>query len=168
MAAAGARPAPGRGRVSGSGRQGGNVALELALVLPLFLLLLAGIVDLGMMFWEKQILTNATREGARWASLAKPDGSRMYPDDEIQKKVQSYLDNSNLKDASGAKIALASGANFLCTSDVSTTPGTVTVELKDIPASLMLLPNIQTLFGGSGSDTIKLGAKTTMGAEWTK
>ncbi len=42
--------------------------MELALVFPLLLLLLAGITDLGLLYWEKQILTNATGEGARLAA----------------------------------------------------------------------------------------------------
>jgi hypothetical protein len=152
-----------------SGRQRGNIALELALVLPLFLLLLGGTIDFGMLFWEKQVLTNATREGARAATLSKTSGSRQYVDTEImQNFVQPYLDNFNLKDASGSKITLVNGATFIYTADQTQTPVRVTIELKDIPAGLMLLPNVQSLFGDSGPDTIMLGAKTTMAAEWTK
>ncbi len=37
-----------------SGRRGtsGNVIVELALVLPFLLLVVAGIVDLGLVYWE--------------------------------------------------------------------------------------------------------------------
>jgi len=40
----------------------------MALVLPLLLLLLAGIVDLGRAFYSHIAITNAAREGARRAS----------------------------------------------------------------------------------------------------
>jgi Flp pilus assembly protein TadG len=149
--------------------QRGNVALELALVLPLFLLLLGGVIDFGMLFWEKQVLTNATREGARAATLADGQGYRLRSNTFIlQSVVQPYLDNFNLKDASGSKIVLVDGTNFICTEDRTQTPFKTTVELKDIPVGLMLLPNVQSLFGASGPESIMLGAKTTMAAEWTK
>jgi Flp pilus assembly protein TadG len=43
----------------------GQSLVELALVLPLLLLLFGGIVDLGRVFYTYIGLTNATREGAR-------------------------------------------------------------------------------------------------------
>jgi len=50
-----------------AGEQGVNL-IEMALVLPLLLLLLAGVVDLGRAFYTFVSLTNAVREGARFAS----------------------------------------------------------------------------------------------------
>lgn len=51
-------------------RERGAAAVEMAIVLPLLLLLLGGIVDFGRAFYTKNILTNAAREGARAASSA--------------------------------------------------------------------------------------------------
>ena len=51
----------------GSGERG-QALVELALVLLLLLLLLAGAVDLGRAFNNYIIVTNASREGARYAS----------------------------------------------------------------------------------------------------
>ena len=51
----------------GAGERGVNL-IEMALVLPLLLLLLAGVVDLGRAFYTYVSLTNAVREGARFAS----------------------------------------------------------------------------------------------------
>lgn len=45
----------------------GASAVEFALVLPLFLLVIAGVVDFGRAFFTQVILTNAAREGARAA-----------------------------------------------------------------------------------------------------
>ena len=43
----------------------GAALVELAMVLPLLLLILVGIVELGLLFYNQQVLTNASREGAR-------------------------------------------------------------------------------------------------------
>jgi hypothetical protein len=46
----------------------GSQLVEMALVLFLLLLLLAGVVDVGRAFHHYMIITNASREGARYAS----------------------------------------------------------------------------------------------------
>jgi Flp pilus assembly protein TadG len=47
----------------------GAELIEFALIFPLLLLLMLGIVDFGFMFQRYEVLTNATREGARVAVL---------------------------------------------------------------------------------------------------
>ena len=47
----------------------GAAAVEFALVAPLFFLLLLGIVEFGRAMMVQQVMTNATREGARHAAL---------------------------------------------------------------------------------------------------
>lgn len=49
--------------------QRGAELIEFALIFPLLLLLMLGIVDFGFMFQRFEVLTNATREGARLAVL---------------------------------------------------------------------------------------------------
>jgi Flp pilus assembly protein TadG len=50
-----------------SKRQRGAAAVELAILLPVVLLIIGGIVDFGRFFFTKIELTNAAREGARAA-----------------------------------------------------------------------------------------------------
>ena len=45
--------------------QRGTSTVEMAIVLPLLLMLVFGIGEFGIAFTQKQALTNATREGAR-------------------------------------------------------------------------------------------------------
>lgn len=45
--------------------QKGAVAVEFALVLPVLILLLFGTIEFGLLLYNNQILTNASREGAR-------------------------------------------------------------------------------------------------------
>jgi Flp pilus assembly protein TadG len=61
-------------------RERGQALIEFALVMPLFLLLLLGIVQFGTVFRDYIALTDATRVGARTASVARsinPEGNRV-------------------------------------------------------------------------------------------
>lgn len=49
--------------------ESGSQLVELALVLPILLLLIAGIAEFGMLFQSYEVTTNAAREGARLAVL---------------------------------------------------------------------------------------------------
>jgi Flp pilus assembly protein TadG len=58
----------------------GQALIEFALVLPLFLLLLLGIVQMGTVFRDYVALTDATRVGARQAAVAmsiQPESARV-------------------------------------------------------------------------------------------
>lgn len=50
--------------------QRGSAALEFAIILPLLITLVFGIIDVGLLLYNKQIITNASREGAR-AGIAR-------------------------------------------------------------------------------------------------
>jgi Flp pilus assembly protein TadG len=62
------RRRPARGR----DRERGAAAVETALVLPLLLLLICGLIDIGRMLNVQISLSAAAREGARWAALNQP------------------------------------------------------------------------------------------------
>ncbi|NTW05633.1 MAG: pilus assembly protein [Peptococcaceae bacterium] len=53
--------------------QQGQSIVELALVLPIFLLLFMGIVEFGIIFHNYLVITNASREGARIAIIGSSD-----------------------------------------------------------------------------------------------
>ena len=90
-----------RGRTSGNGEaavagrhttrmrraQRGAAAVEFALVLPMLLVLLFGIVEVGAFFYDKAIITNASREGARAGIVLK---SPMPGYTEINNAAQAY------------------------------------------------------------------------------
>ncbi len=46
-------------------RQDGIAAVEFAIVLPVLILLLFGIIEFGLVLFNKQVITNASREGTR-------------------------------------------------------------------------------------------------------
>jgi Flp pilus assembly protein TadG len=65
--------------------QRGAELIEMALVLPLLLLVLVGIADFGFLFQRYEVLTNAAREGARIAVLPA------YTAADVQDRVCDYL-----------------------------------------------------------------------------
>ena len=58
----------------------GQAVVEFALMLPLFLLLVLGVMDLSRMFYTKMILTNAAREGANYLAYYPEDANNGYMD----------------------------------------------------------------------------------------
>ena len=75
-------------------RQTGSNIVEFALILPLLLVLVSGIVDLGLALYDKAVITNAAREGARFGMVfgepSIPGGGRPT-EAQIIARVNQYL-----------------------------------------------------------------------------
>lgn len=66
----------------------GQALAEFALVLPLILLFIAGVVEMGRAWNVKQVVTDAAREGARYMVVQDVD----VPDlDAVQAKIEERL-----------------------------------------------------------------------------
>lgn len=63
----------------------GAELVEFALVFPMLLLVIVGIMDFGLLFQRYEVLTAAAREGARVAILPG------YTDADVQARVNAYL-----------------------------------------------------------------------------
>lgn len=72
----------------------GAATVEFALIAPVFLLLVFGIIEFGRMLMVQQVLTNATREGARRATVEGVTPA------EVESIVRIYLANSSVQGAS--------------------------------------------------------------------
>lgn len=72
-------------------RTRGQSLVEFALVLPIFLVLLSGMVDFGMALYTNITLMNATREGARLGIIA-PDATS------IESRVRAMATGLNQAD----------------------------------------------------------------------
>lgn len=73
-------------------KEKGQAMVEFALVLPILLILLLGILEFGQIFSSYLLIQNASRDGARYGSVG-------YTDSEIIQIVQqktSILDQTNL------------------------------------------------------------------------
>jgi Flp pilus assembly protein TadG len=153
-------------------REKGNITIEMALAMPVLLFLIAGVLDLGMLFWEKQVITNASREGARAAARAVDTGSTVKAEmtqAAVKAVVQNYLNQFAIKNLDGSPLVLNSGT-FSYTWQDTASGKVLSVTLNQIPCKMMLIPNVKTLFGGtrtSGDDAFYLTAQTSMAAVWT-
>ncbi len=153
------------------GREKGSITIEMALAMPVFLFLIAGIIDLSMLYWEKHVITNAAREGARAASKAGDNGMSADANltiSSVKSTVQSYLRQFGFRNLDGSDFTL-DASNFEY--NTGTPPDRVlTIRLKNMPYKMMLIPNIKTLFGESrttGDGVFYLNAQTSMAAQWT-
>lgn len=59
-------------------QQEGAVAVEFAILVPIFLVLIFGIVDFGHAYYMKQMVSNASREGARYGSRYNSDSTGIH------------------------------------------------------------------------------------------
>ena len=98
----------------------GTALLEMAMTLPLLLLVSVAIFELGRAYQTQQILTNAVREGARMATL--PDASPAN----IQTRVKGYLQMGQLTNVSAATV------NVTTTGSIPMGAGTVSTSVVTV------------------------------------
>lgn len=112
----------------------GSELVEMAIVLPIFVLLLMGIMDFGYLFQRYEILLNSAREGAR---LAVVDDT--LTDTDIELRVVNYASNAGL--TGGTPVANA-GDSTMTVSGVAIATKTVTVTFTSdflfLPGSVNL------------------------------
>ena len=79
----------------------GIAAVELAVVAPLVVGLLVGLLEVGQLVKVNQIVSNAAREGARKAAT----GVNTYAD--VQTTVANYLTNAGITNQSGLTVTVS-------------------------------------------------------------
>ena len=76
----------------------GQALLEFALVLPLLLMILCGIMDFGWIYYNQLAIENSAREGARFAAVSTApeagDTSTADRDNRIKAKVLAVSPNT--------------------------------------------------------------------------
>jgi Flp pilus assembly protein TadG len=135
-------------------RDDGSELIELAIVLPILLLVVAAIIDFGFLFQRYEAVTNAAREGARVAVLPN------YTAADVQARVNSYLAASGMSSAPTLPSVVYSTDTLPSGSTISVV--TVTV---DYPAQLNYLGPIAALVGGTQATSIMLRAVSVMRTE---
>jgi hypothetical protein len=73
-------------------REEGGVAVEFAVLLPLFLVLVFGVIDFGHAWYMDHMLSNASREGARYATRYVTDvhSHRLLPQN-LTPTISNYV-----------------------------------------------------------------------------
>jgi Flp pilus assembly protein TadG len=130
----------------------GAELIEMAIVTPLLLLLVFGIIDFGFLFQRYVVLTNAAVEGARVASMPG------YTTGDAQARVQAYVVASL---PPGVVVPPAGVANItLPGAGGGTWPG-VQVTVNHV-YTLQYIAPIMRLVGGTTAGTVTLTARSTM------
>jgi len=137
--------------------QGGSSAVEFAIVLPILVLLVFGIIEFGLLLYDKAVITNASREGARVGIVyrADPTTGDYIPltEGEITNVVTNYLSNHLVT------FGTPSPANIL--PDQCQDSGDLLTVTVQYHYDFLVIPNfITNLTGG-----INLGAETVMRCE---
>lgn len=71
----------------------GASVVEFAVILPLLIVLVFGIIEFGMLMYNQQVITNASREGARAGIVAQNPRVSDYGNPSIDNVVQTYCLN---------------------------------------------------------------------------
>jgi Flp pilus assembly protein TadG len=135
--------------------QKGGALVEFAIVLPLLVILVIGIIEFGLLCYNKHIIANASREGARAAIIAGDDS---LGDAAIRTIVKNYC-NSRLLDFSG---------NSVTDADIDLDPNRATLGFgDDFTVAIeydygFLIPSLFNL-----GNATKITAKTLMKMEQT-
>lgn len=117
-------------------KEKGQATVEFALVLPLLILLIFGMMDFGWLFYNKIEVNNASREGARYAAI--------------------HWNESNYEaDTTNLVISYSSGATVV----VSPNEADVTVS---VTKNVNVLTGIASTFLGS---SVNLSSSCTMRKE---
>lgn len=136
-------------REFGRDRRGG-IAVEFALGIPILLLLLSGVIDLGVALNQSSSLSNAARAGAQYAMRFPSDSDGIS--DTVKKSVT--YDPSALTVNSSVKCECSDGIAVVCTDkcsgDAPQSYVTVTVSMpysSPLPTGMLL--GISTISGSA-------------------
>ena len=145
--------------------ENGASAVEFALILPLLLVLTFGIIEFSVFLFDKAVITNASREGARFGIVFVTDGTTPVPktDEEIQSRVMAYANNLLINLGPG-------GSNNLVAEDIVVTPalrssGEDLIVQVTYTYNFLIFPNLTALLGGSFSGSKDLVGRTIMRME---
>jgi Flp pilus assembly protein TadG len=117
-------------------REDGQAIVEFALVLPLLVGLLVGIVQFGIIFNNYETLTDAARVAARKAAVSRFVGDNGASATAAGMSAASGLNSSNL---AITVHACADGTACPPTADDWTTPGNVVTVTATYPYSIKVL-----------------------------
>ena len=130
------------------GREKGQSIAELALLLPVLILILLGCLDLGRAFSVWVALTNGTREGARYGCAYPP--TTLEKKLEIESRTQDYILGEGLSaDALhvGVSSAVAGGQPIAVTA-IYSLPLTTMWLFGGQPVTITARTQMQILPGG--------------------
>ena len=146
-----------RGRVLAR-HDSGQAMVELALALPLLLLILVGIFEFARAYSIKQSLVNGAREGARVAVVQSPFDSAA-----VDSIVRYYLSSNNV--AVDSLHFVANRADGTVVALGAANPGDAISVSVYSHYDFILVGPVLSLFGGTFRNGVELGSRATMRKE---
>jgi Flp pilus assembly protein TadG len=138
--------------------QRGASAVEFAIICPLLVIFIFGIIEFGLVFYDKAVVTNASREAARAGIVFQPDPRVDIA--QIENVGLNYCNNRLITfgSVSGPTITVPSGP---CVNSGDELAVTVTYQYE-----FLLLPDfLANFFSGGLSGSIDISAVTRMRCE---
>ncbi len=128
--------------------------VEFAIVLPLLLLVIVGLIEFGITFNSWLSLNHLSNEGARWAAVGRVPGNESPTGDQIKDYIKSQITTGGLK----ADVEGAGGYVRLCVPSATPHVGDpVTVEIGVNPYSIFKMTGFRLMdVNLSGSSTMRL------------
>lgn len=157
------RPRAGRANFRFRGRHAaedsGQALVELALALPLLLLILVGIFEFARAYSMKQSIVNAAREGARTAVVQTTADQTA-----IETVINTYLSSNNMA-ADSVAIEVSAPDGTAKTLGTATAGDAVSVTVTDQYQFILLGPLVGLVTGGSSRSGVDLRSRATMRKE---
>jgi Flp pilus assembly protein TadG len=141
-------------------RSAGQALAEVALVAPLFFLMVFGIIDLGRVIWANDVAANAAREGARYASVhaGNAELTDLASKDDIRDHTKQYVIAGGINVTvtvcfSGVHVATYTQG---CTGDVDESPDTGYARGNLVTVTVTAnVPTVLGSFFGNGQWTVR-------------
>jgi Flp pilus assembly protein TadG len=140
----------------------GAALVEFALVVPLLLVVIAGIVDFGFAFQRYEVVTNAAREGARLATLPGYNDQAA-----VDARVRAYVMEGLSISAGQLGASMPSGAVTLTNADLTIAgqPVPTAIVTVNYNHTFLMLGPMLGLINKSWDGSITLTAKSQMRIE---
>jgi Flp pilus assembly protein TadG len=156
--------------------QHGAALVEFALVAPLLLVIVAGIVDFGFLFQRYEVVTNAAREGARLGSLpgyvtcATPSTNPATAP-AVDTRVRAYVQQGLALTTTQMNTVMPTGAVVVTcpTMAVPIPSGTTNVNMVAVQVTythnFMMLGPMLAMINGSWGNTMNVIGRSQMRLE---
>jgi len=132
--------------------QRGAAAIEFAIILPLLVLLIFGMIEFSVLFYDKAMITNASREGARAGIVFSTLGP--LSDDQVHQVVANYCSDHLVSFQPGSVVSTT-------VTRTGTSSGDRLTVRVEYPYNFLILPNLVTGLTGP----LNLSAETIMRME---
>ena len=143
--------------------QRGSVVIEFAFVLPFLLILFAGVTEFGVAYYNKQVMTNASREGARFGIYVWEETGA------VQDIVMNYISPKDEEGNENSRLITFGSNSVPSVNDyhIVKIDGSeyLRVEVKleyDYLIFSAIINTFNNIFNAGFGSTIEIGSSTTM------